>query len=537
MNVFRVYPDRGRPTEMLFVTFNQDAGCFACGTDSGFRIYNVDPFKETFKRNFNNGIGIVEMLFRCNLLALVGGGHSPRYPPNKVMIWDDHQNRCVGELSFRSDVRAVKLRRDRVVVVLATKVYVYRFSDLKLLDQIDTQPNPRGLVALCAHPKHNVLACPGVTRGHARVELYDSRKSTTIAAHESDLARLSLSEDGSLLATASDKGTLIRVFNAHSGAQLREFRRGVDRALVYSLVFCPETKYLACSSDKGTVHVFNLKSEGGRVVAPNASSSTSPYVEDHMSQHNQKSHLSFLRKVVPGGLAAAYLESEWSFAQVRGVRAPTICAFGKTPNTIVSIGADGAFLVSQFGNGGECERVSFHRFIKSKEEEEFDVPPWNDPRTFGPGGPLHRPKKPAPGQPFIDPKAGTISADKPPATAAPHTREAPDDDGPAVPPAPPPAPPPVVVEYPDLGASIYHEAPEADDAPSEDGAPRAVLGASVYHEAPEEEVDEAPRVDLGASVYHEAPEEDDDDESPEDAPRVDLGASIYHEAQSGDLSN
>ena len=83
----------------------------------------------------------------------------------------------------------------------------------------------------------------------------------------------------------------------------------------------------------------------------------------------------FLRKVVPGGLAAAYLESEWSFAQVRGVHAPTICAFGKTPNTVVSVGADGAFLVSRFADGGECERVAFHRFIKSKEEEEFDVCP------------------------------------------------------------------------------------------------------------------------------------------------------------------
>ena len=140
-----------------------------------------------------------------------------------------------------------------------------------------------------------MLACPGVTRGHARVELYDARKSTVVAAHESDLARLALSGDGSVLAPASDKGTLIRVFDAHSGAQLREFRRGVDRALVYSIVFCPETKYLACSSDKGTVHVFNLKSEGGRVVAPNASSNRlAPYVEDHASQNNQKSHLAFL---------------------------------------------------------------------------------------------------------------------------------------------------------------------------------------------------------------------------------------------------
>jgi hypothetical protein len=167
------------------------AGCFALGTDQGFRIYNCEPFKETFRRDFTSGgIGVVEMLFRCNILALVGGGKNPRYPPHKVMIWDDHQNRCIGELSFRTEVKAVRLRRDRVVVALSNKVYVYNFADLSLLDHIETVDNPRGLLVVCPNPSNNVIACPGMQKGHVRVEVRACTRGRSGArVHELEVVR------------------------------------------------------------------------------------------------------------------------------------------------------------------------------------------------------------------------------------------------------------------------------------------------------------------------------------------------------------
>ncbi|EOA24065.1 hypothetical protein CARUB_v10017285mg [Capsella rubella] len=348
------------PPSVLHLSFNQDHACFAVGTDRGFRILNCDPFREIFRRDFDRGggVAVVEMLFRCNILALVGGGPDPQYPPNKVMIWDDHQGRCIGELSFRSDVRSVRLRRDRIIVVLEQKIFVYNFSDLKLMHQIETIANPKGLCAVSQGVGSMVLVCPGLQKGQVRIEHYASKRTKFIMAHDSRIACFALTQDGHLLATASSKGTLVRVFNTVDGTLRQEVRRGADRAEIYSLAFSSNAEWLAVSSDKGTVHVFGLKVNSGAQVKE-----TSRIASDlTRSTSSPSSSLSLFKGVLP-----KYFSSEWSVAQFRLVEGTQyIAAFGHQKNTVVILGMDGSFYRCQFDpvNGGEMTQLEYHNCLK-----------------------------------------------------------------------------------------------------------------------------------------------------------------------------
>lgn len=84
-------------------------------------------------------------LHTTSILFLQGGGRSPLYSPNKIVIWDDAIGKEVAELEFRERVRGMACRRGWLVVALKRRVVAFQVGKQpQKWKEWDTYDNPRG---------------------------------------------------------------------------------------------------------------------------------------------------------------------------------------------------------------------------------------------------------------------------------------------------------------------------------------------------------------------------------------------------------
>ncbi|KAM5541888.1 hypothetical protein V8D89_004617 [Ganoderma adspersum] len=423
---------------MLFANFNQDFTCVSVGTKKGYSITNCDPFGRVYTMN-DGARGIVEMLFCTSLLALVGAADQPQSSPRKLQIVNTKRQSMICELLFPSSILAVKLNRKTLVIVLEVEIYIYDISNMKLLHVIETTPNPNAIVALSPSADNSYLAYPspvpspalsqasaahpqqpnpspasssgaGAAPATGDVLLFSTRSLTVanvIQAHKSPISFLSVNAAGTLLATASDKGTVIRVWSIPGAEKLYQFRRGTREARIYSINFNLVSSLLCVSSAHDTVHIFKLGQGHGRGGAGagaggvGAQSPSSPsgsvdsregsqgldggyeaYAEKkkgssvsstlrRKSLHLTKNLTSSVGGYLPNTLTEMWEPSrDFAFLRLPTSGARCIAALSGTMPQVMVLSSEGYFYSYNIDleNGGECSLMKQYSLLDSNDE-------------------------------------------------------------------------------------------------------------------------------------------------------------------------
>lgn len=325
--------------KILYLSYNQDFSCINCGTTEGFVIYNINPFKIRYQQNFGKGIGIAEIFYTSNLIALVGGGDNPKYSTNKLVIWDDFQGKKFADITAEYRIVGVKLNKEHLAVVCQNSVKIYQFQDMKFITKIETYDNPHGICALSMNPQNNVIVTPGIEPGYVNIVHYDSNVSKTIKCHDNILRNITLNHDATKFATASSLGTLIRVFDIQTHTKFSELRRGSGSCDIFSINFSKDTKCLTLTSSKNTIHIYSLCKEHRNTKSNfKAFSIINGFFKSEWS----------LFSLPWNSLEITHDTKEFNPMMAKHISAITQCDEKKEMYNIFTVGYDGQYNVHQF---------------------------------------------------------------------------------------------------------------------------------------------------------------------------------------------
>ncbi|GFQ72812.1 WD repeat domain phosphoinositide-interacting protein 2 [Trichonephila clavata] len=349
---------------ILYVNFNQTATAITVGAKTGYSLYDLNTVNEVIPTSSSmdtlKDVCIAERSFSTSLIAYV-----KLEKPRNLFLFHHLKDTIITEKSFPNTILSVKLNRQNIIVCLEDSIFIMDVQDLK--DEkthviTNTPPNPKGLIALNygAQEQPSFLAYPG-SSSIGTVQIFDTKErlaKITIPAHNGVLAALAFDGVGEKIATASIKGTVIRVFSVAKGEILFEFRRGVKRCVEIScLYFCKDPELLCVASNTETIHIFKL-------AVPELPQPSEEETEGWMEMFGRV--LTQSAKYLPTQMSDVFTQQRaFAYVYLPFVSESTICAISyinKIPYVVVA-SLEGFLYIYDINMelGGSCHLVKQHK--------------------------------------------------------------------------------------------------------------------------------------------------------------------------------
>ena len=298
---------------------------------------------------------MVVMLYKTNIFGIVGSENNQDYKQNQVLIWDDLKDKILYKITLNEKVLNLKLRRDRIFIVCISKIYILNAKNEFIVSlAIETGLNPKGLISINYNEENTIIVYPSSKEDQKKGELTiknldkDNNDVKYFFPHSHKIAYITLSYNGLLLATASEDGKKIRIYETETLEKLQELNRGKEKAEIKYISIDFKNQFLAASSERGTIHIWSLSQSLEKLEK----SGKYKINEGENKISNTGSIFSVLPTFFGGGL----FDNESSFAKVRLEEPYSIFHFG-LDNSLIIITSSGKYYKAKIDlkKGGDCQ--------------------------------------------------------------------------------------------------------------------------------------------------------------------------------------
>lgn len=222
----------------------------------------------------------------------------PKSATNSVLMHDMRDGCIKDEYPTEDPVLAICVTGNHIVLKTQKEVVIYHIDTPEPVQKFpsfhgeDERSLAVSKVLSTGEESYFFVAFPGTQQGTisiAKSVLVGESEiqctiTNTIDAHNGFVKLLAMSEDGTIVASASEKGTCIRVFKPNpSGPQkigrsgkYKEFHRGYTHGAIVAMRISPNNEILAVLSANGTCHLYGLTgniANNWKLISPNSVSS------------------------------------------------------------------------------------------------------------------------------------------------------------------------------------------------------------------------------------------------------------------------
>jgi hypothetical protein len=243
------------------LSFTQNREFLCASLNTGFAVFSTNPWASVIHCPMPDQITNLAIAFPQSNLAVFAGSKGQRsFSERSVCVYDWSKQRPISDIECSEAVSNILGVGAIFVLVFPFEVRLYNYNPPSLTAQFHCATNPAAPCDVAERDSQAFVALTGRQVGYLKIVSISSASDyhEVIAANH-PLTMIRFNRDATFVATASERGTLIRIINAVTGDIVGELRRGSFHANIVSLAFAPQGKFLVAYSDRGTIHLFGLE--------------------------------------------------------------------------------------------------------------------------------------------------------------------------------------------------------------------------------------------------------------------------------------